>query len=374
MNANIIEVYRPCGNISFVHQKSKLTLLMLCAALGMGIVTARATTFLQFQSTYLGDGWFQYQMNVLDDPFFTSVGLSMTLGFTNEIDQSTTSTNWANSDWSTNYSNWAFTGDTPGRPFQETFLIRSSDTSYRLATNFDGAVLLMTLWLADFSPPFGGGGSVYSEDVVGYARMPCLVPCTPDEADNSPTNYSFTLKLLPDVGINQLIQTNGNIYGLDFTWDYESTFLLQGSADLNNWTNVAYVWSWPPETTWTTNTPLNSFGNFFRISMVANEHSTNLPSLNSAAVVTPRTIVTRNLVPKTAPGGAPTVTGCSFSNGKVLVNVTAQPGQMVNIQAVDSHLSVKQSQQVVTKGTVTTGSFDAATLPNPVYFQVALVQ
>ncbi len=203
--------------------------------------------------------------------------------------------------------------------------------------------------------------------------MPCLVPCTPDEADNSPTNYSFALKLVPDVAINQLIQTNGNVYGVDFTWNYDSTFLLQSSTDFNNWTNIAYVWSYPPETTWTTNTPLNSFGNYFRISIVADGHDTGLPSLNSAAAATPRTIVTRNLVPKTVPGGAPTVTGCSFSNGKVLVNVTAQPGQTVNIQAVDSYLSVKQSQQVVTKGTVTTGSFDAATLPNPVYFQAALV-
>ncbi|HEX4350358.1 MAG TPA: hypothetical protein VH251_08215 [Verrucomicrobiae bacterium] len=354
-----------------MQQKSKLALLVLLTVLGFGLMRARATTFLQFQSTYLGDGWFQYQMNVLDDPFFTSVDVGAVMIFTNQINQSTTSTNWINSASDASTSTWSSTGDWPERPYQETFLIRSSETSYRLGTNFDGAIAILSLDLAELNPAYVTG--VYSQNIVGYAWMSCLVPCTPDEADNSPTNYTFLLKLLPDVGINQLIQTNGSIYGLDFTWDYESTFLLQGSADMNNWTNVAYVWSYPPETTWTTNTPLNSFGNFFRISMVANEHSTNLPSLNSAATVTPRAIVAKNLVTKTAQGGAPTVTGCSFSNGKVLVNVNAQPGLTVKIQAVDSHLSVKQSQQVVTKDTVTTGSFDAASLPNPVYFQVALV-
>ncbi len=140
MNTNIIEVYRPCGTIPIVHQKSKLTLLMLLAAFSLGTVTARATTFLQFQSTYLGDGWFQYQMNVLDDPFFTSVDVGAVMIFTNQIDQNTTSPNWFNSASDTSTSTWSDDGTSPARPYQETFLIRSSDTSYRLATNFGGAI------------------------------------------------------------------------------------------------------------------------------------------------------------------------------------------------------------------------------------------
>jgi hypothetical protein len=351
-----------------VHQKSNLALLAFLIAFSFGVMTARATTFLQFQSTYLGDGWFQYQMDVVDDPFFTSVGVDLTLDFTNEIDHSTASTNWINASWNTNSSYWAFTNGTPARPFHETFLMRSSETAYKLATNFDSAILGMSLSLADFYPfPTEG---VYSQNIVGYAWMSCLMPCPPEEANYAPTNYSFALKLVPDVAINQLVQTNGNIYGIDFIWDNASTFLLQGSADLNNWTNIAYVWSYPPETTWTTNTPLNSFGNFFRVSLIGEGYGTNLPPLSSAAA---KAVAKNGFIPKGGPAGAPSVMGCSFSDGKVLVNVTSQPGQTIQIQAVDSHFSVKQSRQVVSKGPVTTSTFDAVTLPNPVYFQATLV-
>jgi hypothetical protein len=38
----------------------------------LGLGNCLATTFLQFDSTYLGDGWFQYHLEVMKDPFFTS--------------------------------------------------------------------------------------------------------------------------------------------------------------------------------------------------------------------------------------------------------------------------------------------------------------
>jgi len=356
-----------------VHQKSKLALLISLVAFIAGVMTIRATTFLQFQSTYLGDGWFQYQMSVFNDPFFTEADITdLAVNFAGEIGSSTTSTNWSETDSADAVSTWSFTNGYPARPYQETFLIQSSDTSFRLATNFDDAITTFSLFLTGFTPAFGGGG-VYSENVVGYAWMPCLVPCTPDEADGSPTNYIFVLKIVPDVAINQLIQTNGNIYGMDFTWDYASTFLLQGSTDLNNWTNVAYVWSYPPETIWTTNTPLNNFGNFFRISLIADGYDTNLPSLNSSAVEISKALAKNGTVAKAIPSGSPKVTGCSFSNGKVLVNVATAPGEQVQIQAVDSHLAVQQTQLLAAKGTVTTAAFDAANLPSPVFFQATLV-
>ena len=347
---------------------------MLLAVFSLGIMRARATTFLQFQSTYLGDGWFQYQMSVFNDPFFTEADITgVVVNFPGEIGSSTTSTNWSETDSEDALSTWSSTNGYPARPYQETFLIQSSDTSYRLATNFDAAVTTFSLFLTGFTPPLGGGG-VYSENVVGYAWMHCLVPCTPDEADGSPTNYVFVLKIVPDVAINQLIQTNGNIYGIDFTWGYDSTFLLQASTDLNNWTNAAYVLSNPPETIWTTNTPLNNFGNFFRIFLIADGYDTNLPALNSSTAEISKALAKNSgVVPKGVPGGAPKVTGCSFSNGKVLVNVATAPGEQVQIQAVDAHLAVQQTQLVAAKGTVTTAAFDAANLPSPVFFQATLV-
>jgi hypothetical protein len=346
-----------------MNQKSKRGLLMLLALLGLGLGTAQATTFLQFQSTYLGSGWFQYQMNVLNDPFFTEADItSLNINFTNEVNSSTDSTNWVNSDSSIG-STWSLINGYPARPYEVTFLMQSSDMSYKLNTNnLSGAIVLLSLYLADFTPSMYPGE--FSQNIVGYANMPCLIPCTPDEADNSPTNYVFNLKLLPDVNVNQLIQTNGNIYGVDFTWDDTSTFVLQSTTDLNNWTNVAYIWSQPPETVWTTNQVLNNYGNFFRVELVADGHSTNLPPLNSALVPAPKTVARALAAPS-----MPRVTGCQFSNRKVLVNVATQTGQTVQVQAVGSHRTVQQTQQVVAQGTSTTVSFDASSLPNPVYFQ-----
>lgn len=348
-------------------KKTTLGLPLMLVLLWLGLRTADATTFLELKSTYLGDGWFQYQMSVLDDPFFTEADITgLQINFTNQIDQSNGTQGWV---YTGATSGWAFTNGYPARPYAETFLVQSSETSYRLGvgTNSDGAVALLSLYLTDIYPGIASG--VVSANIVGYAMMPCLVPCSPEEADGSPTNFVYDLKLLPDVTINQLIQTNGQIYGVDFTWDSASTFLLQGSADLNIWTNIAYLWSDPPETVWTTNTALNAYGQFFRVALVADGHSTNLPPLTSNLALMTRSIANAGVASTT-----PRVTSCQFAGGRVAVNLVSQPGQTVQVQAVDSHGTVRQTQRTTAQGTAATVNFDAASLPNPVFFQAAAVQ
>jgi hypothetical protein len=349
-----------CGMIVFVFRRFR-PLLLLLVLLGCG--TAKATTFLTLQSTYLGDGWFQYQMNVMNDPFFTSVDISdFEIDFTNQIDQSTTSTNWVYNGTNAFFSDWTST-NIPPRPYSDTLLIRSSERSWRLETNYPevpGAFIGFSLHFADLAPSALKG-------VVGFTEMPCLIPCDAADADGSPTNYLFVLKLMDDVNINQLIQTNGNIYGVDFTWGHDSTFVVQGSMDLNSWTNIAYIWSYPPETVWTTNTPLNNYGQFFRVELVADGHATNLPPLTSTLAFPSKT---KTNVSSTTPH----VTGSQFVNGKFLVHVATQSGQIVRVQAVNSHGTICQSQQVTAKGTSATATFDADTLPNPVFFNTVAVQ
>jgi hypothetical protein len=337
-------------------------LLLACFWLGLG--TAGATTFLQFQSTALGDGWFQYQLQAMKDPFFVEADItSVGIGFTNEIDHNSSQANWTNSDWNSSYSTWSFNSAYPTPPYQETFLIRSSETGYKLGTNFNGSIILMSLILNDYYPHSEGG--IFSQNVVGYAFVPCLVPCRPEEADGSPTNFVFTLKLLPDVSISQLLQTDGYIYGVDFIWDGTSTFVLQGSPNLNNWTNIAYVWSDPPETVWTTDRNLADFGSFFRVEMVSNGHNTNLPPLNSNVALTSKAVAKTSLITTT-----PRVTGCKPAGSTMVVNLATQPQQACTVQAMNSHRVILQSQQVSPTGTSATVSFDANSLPSPVYFQV----
>jgi hypothetical protein len=321
---------------------------------------ARATTFLTLQSTYLGNGWFQYQMNVMDDPFFLEADITgVYLNFTNQIDQ-VAGTN----DWDYQGSDgWEFTNGYPARPYSETFLVQSSYTSYRLgsATNMDGAVVLLSVELSGLYPGIADG--VSSQNIVGYANLPCLVPCPPEAADGSPTNFVFNLKLVPDVEINQLIQTNGEIYGVDFDWSSSATFLLQGRPNLSTWTNIAYLWSDPPETVWTTNSPLNSDGQFFRIELVCDGHQTNLPPLNGGTPI-PKTVTK----PKLAMASLK-VTGCQLVGNQIAVKVAAQPGQSVQVQAINRRGTVLQSQRLVASQSSVTASFDSVSLPTPVFFQ-----
>jgi len=347
-----------------VQKKLGFCLPLLAALLCLVLVPARATTFLTLQSTCLGNGWFQYQMNVANDPFFTEADIEgLAINFTNQIGQIDGTNGWSYQ----GFNDWEFTNSFPARPYSETFLVQSSETSYRLGqiTNADGAMVLMSLFLAELYPGVAEG--MIGGNIVGYAMMPCLIPCSPAEADGSPTNFVYTLKLLPDVTINQLIQTNGQIYGLDFTWDSASTFLLQGSADMNLWTNVAYIWSYPPETIWTTNTPLNAYGQFFRLAMVAGDQTTNLPPLSSSLALTPKKFVSAGVAATT-----PKVTSCRLSGGKVVVTLATQAGQTVQVAAVNSHGTVLQTQQVTTQGSSASVIFGAANLPNPIFFKTAV--
>ncbi len=327
-------------------------------------LSARATTFLTLQSTYLGNGWFQYQMNVMDDPFFTEADITgFNVNFTNQINQIGDGTNWSYTGSDQSYSEWSFTNGIPARPYSVTFLMQSSETSWRTATNlYDGAVVLMSLYLTDFNPLLDG--DVVSRNIVGYANMACLVPCDPADADGSPTNFLYTLKLLPDVNINNLIQTNGGVYGVDFDWAYTNTFVLQGTSNFVDWTNIAYIWSYPPETTWTTNVSLLNYGEFFRLELVADGYDTNLPPLGDA--VAPRSSMAANIGQIST---TPSVTGCQFANGQVVVNLATQTGQTVQVEAVDGHGAVQQTQQIVAQGTRATVTFNTAGLPNPVFFQ-----
>jgi len=348
--------------------KTSIATSLLLGLLGLpGFQTARATTFLQFQSTALGNGWFQYQMTVMNDPFFTTANITgLSINFTNQIAQSGDGTNWGYSGNANGYSNWDFTNGIPARPYQTTFLVHSSETSWRLATkNFDGAIVLFSLMLSDVNP---GYQESIGQNIIGYANMPCLVPCSPAEADGSATNLNFALKLLPDVNISHLIQTNGVVSGVDFTWDYASVFLLQGSMDMNNWTNIGYISSVPPETVWTTNVSLNSYGQFFRVELVGND--SDQPSVQSSASIAKVSVTTKALI---APA-TPQITRCQLAGNKIAVNVSAQTGQTVQVSAVNSLGVIQQSQNVTAQSSLAIVNFDPASLPNPVYFKAAAVQ
>jgi hypothetical protein len=118
--------------------------------------------------------------------------------------------------------------------------------------------------------------------------LPCLVPCAPEESDGSPSNLVSRLEIVPDLKIDGLIVTNQDVYGLRYSWPAASTVELQASHDLTNWARVARFFGDPPQTTWTTNSPMNAFGEFFRLWVIAaGRHDTNaLMSFGSSLLTT----------------------------------------------------------------------------------------
>ena len=63
----------------------------------------------------------------------------------------------------------------------------------------------------------------------GYVNLDCLVPCELEEADGSSPVLASRMELMPDITIDELIRTNGDIHGVTFSWSEPSTVELRAS-------------------------------------------------------------------------------------------------------------------------------------------------
>lgn len=233
-----------------------------------------ARDVLEVESSYRGDGWFDYRLRTLEDPFFKGIRFGQLLPdpFTNYV-ANTLPDHWTNFYYNGKWTGIMFDATAPQPRINEiSFSVRSSSTHFRRANyGFNTSILL------EFVDFYLGGG------IGGYVNLECLVPCAPEEADGSPAAIVSRREIIPDVTIDQLILTNGAVHGVSFSWSEPSTVELQGSHDLVNWTSVARFFGNPPQTTWTTNVPLNSFGAFFRLSLIANSHLANAQAATTLA-------------------------------------------------------------------------------------------
>jgi hypothetical protein len=252
-------------------------LLVLLVVAGHALTNLCAREILSVSSTYLGDGWFSYTTHTLDDPFFLffdQTGFS--LNDSGGLEQGPNPPGWTNAS-PQSVGSWYFTGSGLGdqvRPYAASFLVHSSETSFKRA--HPGAVLLMSLSMVE-----GYHGNLASANIVGYWNLDVLVPCPPEQADGSSTNLIVSLpNALPDIQISGLILTNGRPFGISYDYPEENTVRLQGTRDFNAWTRIAYIYGSAGTTAWITNQPLDGFGNYFQVQLVAEGHATNLPPLN----------------------------------------------------------------------------------------------
>jgi hypothetical protein len=229
----------------------------LCSGLGKDAI--------ELQSSYTGNGWFQYRLRTLEDPFFKRIDFSQLVPspFTNYV-ENTVAPNWTNFFYQGEWDGIMYDWSVPQPRINEiTFSVRSTSTHFRR-------------WSYGFRTIIGFQfADCYEGYLGGYLGIDCLVPCAADETDGSPAVLDSRVEFIPDLKIDALIVTNHQVYGVKFSWDEPSTVELQGSKNMRDWNPVARFWGNPPQSSWSTNVSLSPYGQFFRLLLVANRHITN---------------------------------------------------------------------------------------------------
>jgi len=308
---------------------------------------------LALETTYLGDGWFRYRLTTVDDPFFAFFELgSLILSFENRVEYGPTPDDWEIAPTGTA---WNIIGTAPPgsqpRPYERTFLARSSFRHFKQQVS--------TVIAMSFGTVGGYHGHVTSMNIVGFVTVNALVPCPESEADGSATNLlsKVTIINLPDVEILSLVRNAGATYGVTFSYGEASTLRLDGTADFHSWNKIAYLYCGAGVTTWTTNQPLDGFGPFYRLALVAEGHVTNLPPLNPSPSPAPL-LVSAGVHPRSSPAsGTVKVLRCAPVAEGVEVTLATQRGNTYEIALLDSSIRPVQSQSLTSSGDVATVRF-----------------
>lgn len=263
----------------FARRKSIVFILVFI--LGASPILAANNT--SIKSTYLGNGLFKYEMTVHPDPFLTRQLNSLAvLSFTNFIEVVEHSSNWGFASSTNSFSLEYPEGPDLERPYNTYCIVRSSNTHYRTVSVSDRkAYVLGSLWLThDFfgQPYFNDTNTVSSDNIVMAHPVEAIIPCSENEADGSPASCEWSLEIAPDVLVDNVIIMNGEPQGLSFSWNTNCTVLVQASTNLSEWVDVEYALGSPPSTNWISTEPLDNYGTYFRLLLMAAGHYPELLS------------------------------------------------------------------------------------------------
>jgi hypothetical protein len=251
-------------------KKSQASLGLWVAALSLlSVASASADRqWLVADSTYLGDGNFQYHIGFRWNPLFygttfyeASVSTTNWAGVTNWVDAGTVAPGWhsvSNGQWENDEYMPYSTGS-----YDAVFQIQSS------LTNYQQGMIFISLGADQFFGSWANGKFFTTlESLWGYWYGPALIPCLPEEQQPIPASLSTNLSY-PDMSIKELLRGSNGIYGIVFSnFDCVSTCLLEASSDLSTWRKVAYLYGTNGLSTWTTTNDLGRWGNFFRLDYI----------------------------------------------------------------------------------------------------------
>ena len=255
--------------------KKYLFRLLLIGALLTGGSSLQAADFVRIESSYLGDGWFEYRVTMVDDPYYETATIgAVSIAFPGRSEYGTDPADWVSDGASADRANWNFdTQQTQTRPYERTFLARSSHTTFKTVDLAAGISLsatpkaaLQTTARYGEVPPEGT-----QPGIAVVLQFRGVVPCPPEEADGSMALQSWSVGLRADLRITSLVLENGAPKSLSYEWTYDSTVSLEASFDLKIWTPVTTILGDAGETIWTATVPLENSGKFYRLTLMANE-------------------------------------------------------------------------------------------------------
>jgi hypothetical protein len=243
--------------------KKHLFRLLLIGVLLTGGTALQAADFIRMESSYLGDGWFEYRVTMVDDPYYETASIgAVSIAFPGRTDYGTDPADWVSDGASADLAIWNFdTQQTQTRPYERTFLARSSYTTFKTVDQ-TVRVFIEATPQTELQTPVA--------QVAVILRIRGVVPCPPGEADGSAAVQSSSAALREDLRIASLTVVGG-VPTLSYEWAYDSTVSLEASSDLKIWTPVTTILGDAGETIWTATVPLENSGKFYRLTLLANE-------------------------------------------------------------------------------------------------------
>ncbi len=186
------------------------------------------------------------------------MALAGAMVFTNRIDANTPPAGWTESPETDTFL-WGKDDQLVAHnlPFEMTMIARSSSSGFRTETNF---FVAYALWLQGWIAPSG----LLSQNIVGYVKLPALVPCEPAEADGSPEELIASYEMFPDP---EIVEMGGDF--LRYFWPSSNTVVIEASYDLESWSDVVQMVGHGGTTTWNSAQSLDVFGSYFRIGLIA---------------------------------------------------------------------------------------------------------
>ncbi len=304
-------------------------------------------TWLEVESQYTGDGWFEYRLGSLPSPLFTSVHIpAFSIESTNFVQMGTSPANWyfnGYHGWNAeeSYTNWQTI------PYQAVFRARSAATNYT-----EGRVVLLVSmrYYGAYATP-----GTYSLDIVGYWVAPALVPSLEMPTNSQPASL-YTSQTFDDVVIHDLIRNSGNVSGIVYSFSDDATFALEASSNMTNWQRITYLYSLPGTNTWTTNTNLGQWGNFYRLAYMGPGHwdLTNLPPLSGP--------MTLNAKMAQAAPSNPVRLSVTAGRNDMIAHIQTVPGRAYEVRVSDAGKTIWTSK-VTAQSDKTTVSLPLSLLP-----------